>query len=223
MADEIPPPDDPMAQAEELLPWLKALPEDERREVFIDVIASVKNSLELGSTGNDAIGRIVTELASWKATAEVHADPELYSALTRPVRPEEFVEVARPMKPVGEPQAKPRRRCGASLPHEDAEDGWYWCDRAAGHSGLHNEGPDPAIAWEDGEIVEVYTTEEVKAVPHHIHDFVGDEDTCVRDPRCQLTWGGFQSWKSTWKGPSADLVIVDEIQDFPKQREGDDG
>lgn len=221
MADEIPPPenpDDPMQRALELLPWLKPLPENERREVFIDLISSVKQSLELGSTGNEAIGRLVVELASWKATAEVHADPELYAALTRPLDPADFVEAPRPELPVRVPgQAmkpntwqpkKHRPQCGASVPHEAAEDGYYWCTREAGHTGTHVEGDDPMIGWSDGEIVEVYTVEDVRAVPHHVHDFVGDEDTCVREQGCQLTWGEYQGQKREW---DMRFTIQDEV------------
>ena len=36
------------------------------------------------------------------------------------------------------------------------------------------------------------------ATQHHVgrgHDFVGDEDTCVADPHCPVTWGEFQAWR----------------------------
>jgi hypothetical protein len=208
MADEIPPPenpDDPMQRALELLPWLSPLPENERREVFIDLISSVKRSLELGSTGNEAIGRLVVELASWKATAEVHADPELYKVLTADHGFDEgdFVKAPRPvyppMRPVGEPHRKHRAQCGASLPHEAAEDGYYWCNREAGHPGDHMEKGDLPIGWSDGVVIEVYTMSDVHAVPHHVHDFVGDEDTCVRERGCQLTWGESGGQKREWE------------------------
>lgn len=213
MASEIPPTEDPMERAQELLPWIKHLPENERREVFLDLITSVQQSLTLDVGDERTIERLVIELAAWKATADVHADPELLAALTAPSDPEDFVEVPRPVA-----LPKGARRCGASLPHEDSEDGWYWCVLAAGHEGIHHEG-DPTIGWSDGEVVEVYSYDDVRAVPDHVHDFVGDEDTCVREPGCQLTWGGH----STWKGYTPTVEIVDEIADIPQQRSGEDG
>lgn len=118
---------------------------------------------------------------------------------------------------------KPEKRCGASLPFEKAEDGWYWCNKEAGHAGLHKVGPDPWITWEDGAVVEVYSVLEVQAVPHHEHGFVGDEDTCVRDIGCQLTWGEFKAQNSTWRGASADYEIRDEIQQYtPQEGDNDD-
>jgi hypothetical protein len=220
MADEIPPrnPDDWMARAVELIPWLRFLPEDAREEFFTDVINSVQESLTLDVGDTRTAERLVTELAAWKATAEVHSDPELYAALTRPLDPADFVEAPRPELPVRVPgQAmkpntwqpkKHRPQCGASVPHEDAEDGYYWCTREAGHTGTHVEGDDPVIGWSDGEIVEVYTVEDVRAVPHHVHDFVGDEDTCVREPGCKLTWGEYKAQKREW---DARFTIQDEV------------
>jgi hypothetical protein len=81
---------------------------------------------------------------------------------------------------------KARRRCAASLPREDANDGWYRCIRPANHAGPHHEG-DPDIGWVDGETVEVYTISEIHAVPDHRHGFVGDEDECVGHYDCRLT------------------------------------
>jgi len=203
MPDEIPPNDmTPLERMTELMPWLGWLPENERPEVLTDLVTSVKNSLELGNTLHESIERMVTELAAWKATAEVHADPELYAALTAPVRPEDLVEAPRPV-------AKGARRCGASLPHEDAEDGWYWCILPMGHKGVHHEG-DPSIGWHDGEIVEVYSTDLVRAVPSHIHDFVGDEDTCVAQQGCQLTWGGSCAQDTKWEAAQRSGVPLED-------------
>lgn len=220
-----------MAESTEF-PWLSYLSEDAQREFFEELGQALEEAQMRTVPGvlvspETYVQVLEPLLASWKATAEVCSDPELYEALTSPVRPEDLVEAPRPMAPVGEPQTKPARRCGASLPHEDSDDGWYWCDKEAGHSGAHNEGPDPVIEWTDGEIVEVYTVDDVCAVPHHVHDFVGDQDTCVGDTDCQLTYGEFrhqkEKWGSTWQGFSADLVIEDEIQQIPQQREGNDG
>lgn len=201
------PPTPPESRA---FPWLKHLPEDDRRE-FFEELSNALGEAQLHTMPGVQVGSetyleiLEPLLASWKSTAEVHADPELYEALTRPGGFEEegFEEAPRPtyepMEPVRKPASKPSVRCGASLPHEDIEgDGWYWCILPMGHKGAHHEG-DPAIGWHDGEVVEVYRLENVTAVPHHIHDFVGDEDTCVREPGCQLTYGGYNFWKSKWK------------------------
>ncbi len=228
MADEIPPPEkhpeDPMLRALELLPWLKHLPEDERREVFVDMVGSVQQSLTLDVGDERTIERLVVELSAWKSTAEVHADPELYAALTAPSGPEDFGEAPRPelvanvVQPNSWQPRKHRPQCGASLPHEAAEDGYYWCTHEAGHTGPHVEGDDPVIGWSDGETVEVCTVEDVRSVPHHVHDFVGDEDTCVRERGCKLTWGESRAQKREW---DMRFTVQDEVlqaYDIPEHK-----
>lgn len=39
-------------------------------------------------------------------------------------------------------------------------------------------------------------------VEDHKHDFVGDQDTCVNDPHCQLTWGEFLAARRAAVDPS---------------------
>jgi hypothetical protein len=93
------------------------------------------------------------------------------------------------------------RRCGASAPNQDAEKDWHYCYHPAGHAGKHE---DDERIWSDGEMVRVTVVEEMYAVPHHVHDFVGDEDRCVRIPECNLTYGGFRAQKKAWEEEQAD-------------------
>jgi hypothetical protein len=99
-----------------------------------------------------------------------------------------------------QPQPEPKkRRCGASQPHEKGEDGWMYCVLPSGHTQPHT---DYELWWQDGDVVEVTTVEEIRAVPDHVHDFVGDEDTCVREQGCQLTWGERMAQDREWGNES---------------------
>lgn len=208
MADEIPPRDldDWMARAVELIPWLRHLPKDAIEEFFTDVTTSVQHSLDLDVGSERTAERLVTELAAWKATAEVHADPELYKRLTAPGFDEkDFTEVLRPtrepMEPVRQPAPKPVVRCGASRPHEDGDEDWYYCKRSWGHEGSHDSSgrQGERVQWTDGDSFEVMTVDTVYAVASHRHDYVGDSDQCQRDGRCPLTWQGSHTWEREWK------------------------
>jgi hypothetical protein len=96
------------------------------------------------------------------------------------------------------PKPSPKkRRCGASLPYEDGSQGWMYCELESGHAGRPHMDPD-GLQWTDDTIVEVTTVEEIRAVPDHVHDFVGDEDTCVREQECQLTWGERMGQDREW-------------------------
>jgi hypothetical protein len=75
---------------------------------------------------------------------------------------------------------------------EDPDDGWLYCELEEGHKGPHRESR-TNVPWLDTEVVEVRTP--VQAVPHQVYDFVGDEDTCVRNHGCQLTWSEYLSQK----------------------------
>lgn len=89
---------------------------------------------------------------------------------------------------------KKDRRCGASRPQEDGED-WLWCAREAEHEGPHMDA-NFGLAWNDGEWVEVRV--DILSVPHHVHDFVGDQDTCVNHAGCKLTWGERLAQNKAW-------------------------
>lgn len=88
------------------------------------------------------------------------------------------------------------RRCGASLPDEDVTEGWHYCYHPAGHKGMHE---DETNMWSDGEVVDVHTVQQIRAVPDHPHEFVGDTDLCRSGFGCQLAYGEYVSWQKWWR------------------------
>ena len=81
-------------------------------------------------------------LAAWKATAEVHADPELYRALMEAIDegPEDFVEVSRP------------ESCPSNVPHEEYPDTARWCSLSLRHGGPHMDRD--GYVWNDRDAAE---------------------------------------------------------------------
>lgn len=199
MADELFDPE----LAQRLFPWIKHLPKDEWQKVFDDLIATVVQSEELGSTTASTLERLFVELNAWKATSEVYADPELLQALKDRTDLDdpaeyikgEFVEAPRPVKP-----KKPVRRCGASLPNPDGDKDWRYCVKPENHAGSH-EGDDEgaSVFWKDGDCVEVTLVEEIYSVPHHVHSYVGDQDECQAYGGCPLNWRASRTWHEEWK------------------------
>ncbi|WP_406296601.1 MULTISPECIES: hypothetical protein [unclassified Streptomyces] len=57
-------------------PWARYLPAHEVREFSVELVGALGAATELDNT---AAAQVITE---WRHTAEVHADPELYAALT---------------------------------------------------------------------------------------------------------------------------------------------
>lgn len=64
----------------EVVPWTRFLPSDDAREFAKEFAQTARACAELGSMAGL---RPVVE--AWRATAEVHADPELRNALTVPL------------------------------------------------------------------------------------------------------------------------------------------
>lgn len=237
-------------------PWIRHLPEEEQRQ-FFEELSNAIGEAQLHSmpgvlvTPEAYASRLDPLIAAWKATAEVHADPELKEALTRPsgFDGEDFEEVRDPRtemhnkiraglsdalnlslgqlhaaedailarifeEPVPEAPKKPARRCGASLPDADGDNDWHYCIKPENHAGAHESyaKDGPSTFWRDGDSVEITWTEEVFAVPNHVHDYVGDSDDCQTAPNCPLTWRAASGWAREW-----------EIQDVsvPKPREGE--
>jgi hypothetical protein len=79
-----------------------------------------------------------------------------------------------------------RRLCGAMLPHENDDDGWMRCRWESGHSQDHEDRF--GKRWRDSDEVTVTIVENIRAVPDHQHDFVGDDDQCHGHSLCRLTW-----------------------------------
>lgn len=89
-----------------------------------------------------------------------------------------------------------KKQCSASLPNADGDEDYSWCSLPSGHAVAHTDGE---RSWQDTDYIEVTTVTEVRAVPDHQHGFVGDEDTCVRDQNCPLTWGDHLHQTRLWK------------------------
>ncbi|MBA4866195.1 hypothetical protein H1V43_33715 [Streptomyces sp. PSKA54] len=58
-------------------PWVCYLPAHDVREFSVELVEALGAAAELDNTA--AVAQLITE---WRHTAEVHADPELYAALT---------------------------------------------------------------------------------------------------------------------------------------------
>ncbi|MFC4517978.1 DUF6247 family protein [Streptomyces ehimensis] len=58
-------------------PWVRYLPTHDVREFSVELVEALQAAVELDNTA--AVAQLITE---WRHTAEVHADPELYAALT---------------------------------------------------------------------------------------------------------------------------------------------
>lgn len=58
-------------------PWVRYLPAHDVRAFSVELVEALGAAAALDNTA--AVAQLITE---WKSTAEVHADPELYAALT---------------------------------------------------------------------------------------------------------------------------------------------
>ncbi|MFD0509337.1 DUF6247 family protein [Streptomyces chiangmaiensis] len=58
-------------------PWVRYLPAHDVREFSVELVAALQVAAEIDNTA--AVAQLIAE---WRHTAEVHADPELYAALT---------------------------------------------------------------------------------------------------------------------------------------------
>lgn len=79
-------------------PWLKHLPEDAQTEFFEEMRDAFVQMKGVSATPHQYVEFLDPFLAAWKSTAEVHADPELYAALTSDhgFDEDDFVEAERP-------------------------------------------------------------------------------------------------------------------------------
>jgi hypothetical protein len=64
----------------EEFPWMDVLPAEDRAEFVGDFLHAFRVSAELGQWST-----LAQVLREWKATAAIHADPELAAALSRPL------------------------------------------------------------------------------------------------------------------------------------------
>lgn len=75
----------------EAFPWVRWLPDDAVREFLVEYVETARAAAELGT-----VGPLAPVIASWKATAEVYSDPELYKKLRTPTNGEDFGEAEPP-------------------------------------------------------------------------------------------------------------------------------
>jgi hypothetical protein len=61
----------------EAFPWVRFLPREDVPAFLVELIGTLRAVEELGSPA--PVVQVITE---WRHTAEVHADPELFAALT---------------------------------------------------------------------------------------------------------------------------------------------
>jgi hypothetical protein len=128
-------------------PWLKHLPEDAQREFFEELseafgeaqVRTMPGVLVSPATYVEVLDPL---LAAWRATAEVHSDPELYKALTQDhgFDEDDFVLAHRPGEPCPD-------RCHSNTPDDRAEDSAHWCALAPGHAGVHTSSE--GFTWTD--------------------------------------------------------------------------
>jgi hypothetical protein len=111
-------------------PWLQYLPEDAQREFFEELRDSFLPLKGISVTPHQYVEFLDPFFASWKATAEVHADPELLAALTRDdgFNEDDFVEAERPELP--KRVSKSNKLCSSVCPP-------HWCNLTTGHTGVH--------------------------------------------------------------------------------------
>jgi hypothetical protein len=119
-----------MAYEHEVFPWLKHLGEDGQREFFEEILTISVHSAELGTPLSDYVERLNACVAAWKATAEVHADPELSKVLLSETgfNEDDFVEAERPELP--KRVSKSNKLCSSVCPPN-------WCNLTTGHTGVH--------------------------------------------------------------------------------------
>jgi hypothetical protein len=63
----------------EAFPWVRFLPDDAVREFLVEYVETARAAAEL-----ESVAPLAPLIASWKATAEIYADPELSKKLLEP-------------------------------------------------------------------------------------------------------------------------------------------
>jgi hypothetical protein len=72
-------------------PWIRFLPGDARQQFVREYVETLQACASIGNTA-----RLDEVLNAWKATAEIHADPDLHAELTRPLPASTGARVPRP-------------------------------------------------------------------------------------------------------------------------------
>jgi hypothetical protein len=63
-----------------VFPWIRFLPDAASREFAVEFAETARAAAEIGN-----MAHVVPVIEAWRATAEIHADPELHRALTKPL------------------------------------------------------------------------------------------------------------------------------------------
>jgi hypothetical protein len=63
-----------------VFPWMRFLPDAAAREFADEFTETARAAAEMGN-----MAPVVPVIEAWRSTAEIHADPELYKALTAPL------------------------------------------------------------------------------------------------------------------------------------------
>ncbi len=74
----------------DVFPWVRFLPQDDVRAFLVELVETLRAAASVSNLA--AVDPVV---AAWKATAEIHSDPELLNAATAPLDGTDFGEVTR--------------------------------------------------------------------------------------------------------------------------------
>ncbi|MBB5807175.1 hypothetical protein F4560_006943 [Saccharothrix ecbatanensis] len=79
--------------AQQIFPWMRHLPREDREGFVVELVETMRSTAELNTEAP-----VEMVIIGWRNTAEIHADPELLAALTRP-HEGDFGPVPRPVVP----------------------------------------------------------------------------------------------------------------------------
>lgn len=72
----------------EVFPWVRFLPVNDVRAFLVELVETLRAASDLGN-----MAALAPVIAAWRATAEIHSDPELLKAATAPLDGTDYGEV----------------------------------------------------------------------------------------------------------------------------------
>jgi hypothetical protein len=72
----------------DVFPWVRFLPQDDVRAFLVELVETLRAAESVGN-----VAAVEPVVAAWKATAEIHSDPELLKAATAPLDGTDYGEV----------------------------------------------------------------------------------------------------------------------------------
>ena len=72
----------------DVFPWVRFLPQDDVRAFLVELVETLRAAASVSN-----LAAVEPVVAAWKATAEIHSDPELLKAATAPLDGTDFGEV----------------------------------------------------------------------------------------------------------------------------------